>query len=100
MSVTAFPVLPDGLLARPLAADDVGAVAALLEAAEAVDDAIAPPTFRGSYRVDLEGRVHPGWRGRGIGRALLGWQLERGAQVHAERHPRSRPTCPSPHTRR
>jgi mycothiol synthase len=127
MSVTALPVLPDGLLARPLAADDVGAVAALLEAAEAVDDtgehwsaedleefwvndlvdlgadgvvactadgsvvawatAIAPPTFRGNYRVDLEGRVHPAWRGRGIGRALLAWQLERGAQVHAERHP-------------
>jgi mycothiol synthase len=49
--------------------------------------AIAPPTFRGDFRVDLEGRVHPAWRGRGIGRALLAWQLERGAQVHAERHP-------------
>jgi mycothiol synthase len=49
--------------------------------------AIAPPTFRGAFRVDLEGRVHPGWRGRGVGRALLRWQLARGAQVHAERHP-------------
>jgi mycothiol synthase len=49
--------------------------------------AIAPPTFRGAFRVDLEGRVHPEWRGRGIGRALLGWQLARGAQVHAEREP-------------
>jgi mycothiol synthase len=49
--------------------------------------AIAPPTFRDAYGVHLEGRVHPDWRGRGIGRALLGWQLERGTQLHAERHP-------------
>jgi mycothiol synthase len=49
--------------------------------------AIAPPTFRGSFRIDLEGRVHPSWRGRGIGRALLAWQVERGTEVHAERHP-------------
>jgi mycothiol synthase len=48
---------------------------------------IAPPTFRDAYGVHLEGRVHPEWRGRGIGRALLAWQLERGAQLHAERHP-------------
>src|SRR5215218_400479 len=43
--------------------------------------AIAPPTFRDAYGVHLE------WRGRGIGRALLAWQLERGTQLHAERHP-------------
>jgi mycothiol synthase len=49
--------------------------------------AIAPPTFRDAYGVHLEGRVHPDWRGRGIGRTLLAWQLERGTQVHAERHP-------------
>jgi mycothiol synthase len=49
--------------------------------------AIAPPTFRDAYGVHLEGRVHPAWRGRGIGRALLAWQLERGTQVHAQRHP-------------
>ena len=49
--------------------------------------AIAPPTFRDAYGVHLEGRVRPDWRGRGIGRALLAWQLERGAQVHADRHP-------------
>ena len=48
---------------------------------------IAPPTFRSAFSVHLQGRVHPGRRGRGIGRALLAWQLERGAQVHAERHP-------------
>ena len=28
-------------------------------------------------RVFVSGGVHPGWRRRGIGRALLGWQLER-----------------------
>jgi mycothiol synthase len=49
--------------------------------------AIAPPTFRDAYGVHLEGRVRPDWRGRGIGRALLAWQLERGTQLHAERHP-------------
>jgi mycothiol synthase len=49
--------------------------------------AIAPPTFRDAYGVHLEGRVHPQWRGRGIGRVLLAWQLERGTQVHAQRHP-------------
>src|SRR3954463_15632861 len=120
------PQLPDGLTARPLTADDVDAVAALLEAAERVDDTgehldaddltewwgddlvdlsrdglavvdaggtvvgyatvMAPPTFRDAFGVYLEGRVHPEHRGRGIGRALLGWQLARGAQVHAERH--------------
>ncbi len=48
---------------------------------------LAPPTFRDAYGVHLEGCVHPDWRGRGIGRTLLAWQLERGAQLHAERHP-------------
>jgi mycothiol synthase len=49
--------------------------------------AIAPPTFRDAYGVHLQGRVHPARRGLGIGRALLDWQLARGAEVHAERHP-------------
>ncbi|WP_448625098.1 GNAT family N-acetyltransferase [Geodermatophilus sp. URMC 64] len=49
--------------------------------------AIAPPTFRDAFAVYLEGRVHPAHRGRGIGRALLAWQLARGAEIHAERHP-------------
>ncbi|WP_138759484.1 GNAT family N-acetyltransferase [Modestobacter altitudinis] len=49
--------------------------------------AIAPPTFRDAYGVHLEGRVRPDWRGRGIGRSLLAWQLERGRELHAERHP-------------
>ncbi|MGY1724342.1 N-acetyltransferase family protein [Blastococcus sp. SYSU DS0533] len=47
----------------------------------------ASPTFRGAYRIHLDGRVHPDRRGRGIGTALLGWELARGAEVHAERHP-------------
>ncbi|UOY03730.1 GNAT family N-acetyltransferase [Blastococcus sp. PRF04-17] len=49
--------------------------------------AFGPPTFRDTYRVYLEGRVRPDRRGLGIGRALLGWQLERGTEVHAERQP-------------
>ena len=48
---------------------------------------VAPPTFRDAFGVHLEGRVHPERRGEGIGRALLAWQLARGEQVHAERHP-------------
>ncbi|MGY1762324.1 GNAT family N-acetyltransferase [Geodermatophilus sp. SYSU D00779] len=46
---------------------------------------------RGDHRVLLEGRVHPAWRGRGIGRALLGWQLRRAAEVHR----RDRPELPA-----
>ena len=42
---------------------------------------------REDHRVLLEGRVHPGWRGRGVGRALLDWQLRRGAEVHRRDHP-------------
>jgi mycothiol synthase len=49
--------------------------------------AIAPPTFRDAFAVHLDGRVHPDRRGEGIGRALLGWQLARGAEVHAAEHP-------------
>jgi mycothiol synthase len=48
---------------------------------------IAPPTFRDAFGVYLEGRVHPQHRRRGLGRALLAWQLARGAELHAERHP-------------
>ena len=122
-----LPALPEGLTARPLRADDVAAVAALLAASEQVDDTgeypdaddlaewwsgwsadlaedgvavcdpaglvvgyattLASPTFRDSFDVFLEGRVRPDQRGRGVGRALLDWQLERGAANHAERHP-------------
>jgi mycothiol synthase len=36
----------------------------------------------GGLRVDLMGGVHPRWRGRGIGRELLGWELARAADIH------------------
>ena len=120
-------ILPGGLTARPLSADDAVAAAALLAAAEQVDDTgeypdaedvaewwrgwglepgrdglavcdpaglvvayatvMASPTFRDAFAVYLEGRVRPDLRGRGIGRALLAWQLDRGTALHAERHP-------------
>ena len=48
---------------------------------------MASPTFRDALAVYLEGRVRPDLRGRGIGRALLAWQLDRGPALHAERHP-------------
>jgi mycothiol synthase len=120
-------ILPDGLTARPLSADDGVAAAALLAAAEQVDDTgeypdaedvaewwrgwglepgrdglavcdpaglvvayatvMASPTFRDAFAVYLEGRVRPDLRERGIGRALLAWQLDRGTALHAERHP-------------
>jgi mycothiol synthase len=125
--VAEFPDVPQGLLARPLTAEDLAALSGLQEIAEKVDDtgehwspedlaeywlndlidlaqdsvavltaegalvgwatAFALPEFRDAYRVDLEGAVHPEWRGRGVGRALLGWQLARGAEMHADRHP-------------
>ena len=39
------------------------------------------------HHVRLWGAVHPEFRRRDIGRALLGWQLARGAVLHAEQHP-------------
>jgi mycothiol synthase len=125
--VADLPVLPDGLTVRSLRMDDAEAVAALLEAAEPLDDtgehvdaedltewwrgtpadlsrdglaahdsagelagfALTLPalTYRDVYQVFLEGRVRPDRRGRGVGRALLSWQLARGTEVHAERQP-------------
>jgi mycothiol synthase len=126
-SVADLPALPQGFTARPLTADDVAPVAALLAAAEQIDDtgeypdaedlaewwtgwdldpgrdgvavtdrsdlivgfatAMAPRTFRDPYTVYLEGRVRPEERDKGIGRALLEWQLVRGAEIRVERHP-------------
>ena len=42
---------------------------------------------RDEYALMLFGRVHPDRRGRGIGGALIGWQLARSAELHRERHP-------------
>ncbi|HEY8474070.1 MAG TPA: GNAT family N-acetyltransferase [Natronosporangium sp.] len=36
----------------------------------------------GGSHVDLLGGVHPAWRGRGIGRELLAWQLARAGELH------------------
>ncbi|TYP86900.1 GNAT family N-acetyltransferase [Blastococcus xanthinilyticus] len=47
----------------------------------------AAASFREAFRIVLDGRVHPDRRGRGIGAALLDWQLARGAELPAERHP-------------
>jgi len=125
--VAAVPVLPEGYSARPLRSDDDAAVAAVLAAAESVDQtgeypdaadmsdwwagwkadlerdglavsdaaglligyatAIASPTFRGALPVYLEARVRPDHRGKGLGRAIMSWLLERGAELHAERAP-------------
>jgi mycothiol synthase len=125
--VAELPPVPEGFTARSLSVDDAAAVAAVLAAAEPVDDTgefpdatdmadwwanwnadldrdgvavcdsaglliayatvTASPTFREAFTVDLEGRVRPDQRGRGIGRALFSWQLARGAELHAEREP-------------
>lgn len=44
-----------------------------------------PPA--GGYRMDTAGGVHPAWRGRGLGRRLLAWQLDRARQIHRETAP-------------
>ncbi|WP_233517671.1 GNAT family N-acetyltransferase [Geodermatophilus marinus] len=49
--------------------------------------AVGSRGVRDAYRVGLEGRVHPAWRGRGIGRELLAWLLERGGEQHRQVHP-------------
>src|SRR5262249_7903084 len=35
-------------------------------------------------RVFCRGGVHPGWQGRGLGRELFGWQVDRGRERYAE----------------
>ncbi|MCZ2857790.1 GNAT family N-acetyltransferase [Blastococcus sp. VKM Ac-2987] len=122
-----LPAVPAGFTARSLHTDDIPAVAALLVAAEPLDDTgefpdaddvadewtgwgvdpardgvavldaggalagfavvSASATFRDVFRITLDGRVHPDHRGSGLGAALLDWELARGAEVHAERHP-------------
>jgi mycothiol synthase len=41
----------------------------------------------GGSRARAVGGVHPGWRGRGIGRDLLAWQVGRAAEVRAGQDP-------------
>jgi mycothiol synthase len=42
---------------------------------------------RDEYALRLDGRVHPGWRGRGIGGAIVRWQLDRSGELHRARRP-------------
>jgi len=49
---------------------------------------VSPPPAGGS-RASADGGVHPRWRGSGIGRTLLSWQLERIAGLRAEHDPAS-----------
>ncbi len=51
--------------------------------------AIASPGVRDAFRVWLEGRVHPRFRGQGTGGRLLDWQVARGVQQHAELEPQA-----------
>lgn len=53
---------------------------------------VATATLPDSFRISLDGRVHPAARRRGVGGALLDWQLARGAELHAERQPEARAT--------
>ena len=47
----------------------------------------APP--EGGFRVDIYGGVHPDWRGRGLGRDLLTWQLARAGELHRDLAPQA-----------
>jgi len=42
---------------------------------------------RDVHRISSEGTVHPRWRGRGVGTALLPWVMRRAGELHAEKHP-------------
>jgi ribosomal protein S18 acetylase RimI-like enzyme len=51
---------------------------------------VVPTPPSGGFRVDLwVGGVHPAWRARGLGRAVLGWQYERATQIHAATAPQA-----------
>lgn len=43
-----------------------------------------PLRGREIQRMFLSGTVHPGWRGRGLGRRLLAWQVGRATEMHRE----------------
>jgi ribosomal protein S18 acetylase RimI-like enzyme len=45
---------------------------------------ITAPPPPGGFRVDLIGGVHPNWRGQGLGRTMLAWQIDRAEQMHKE----------------
>lgn len=130
MSETTAPVehgrQQDDVTWRPMRPEDAAAVADLLNAAEALDDAgehldvndvteqfindlvdlerdtrlgwiggdlvavgqvSVSTSARERASVRCSGTVHPDRRRRGIGRQLMTWELERGAELHGERHP-------------
>lgn len=45
------------------------------------------PAARDTQRIFLSGGVRPDWRGRGLGRRILDWQLVRAEALHKEIHP-------------
>jgi mycothiol synthase len=49
--------------------------------------ACVPTPPDGGFRLDLMGGVDPAWRGRGVGRELLDWQLRRAAEIHGDTAP-------------
>ncbi len=62
---------------------DVGTDTRLIHAADGtlVAAALVPTPPPGGHQLDIIGGVAPGWRGRGIGRDLLAWQIERAGQI-------------------
>ena len=60
-----------------LARDSIVAVERATGAIVATGLNVVPPGQETLVRSILFGGVHPGWRGRGIGRVLAGWQLAR-----------------------
>ncbi|GAA1535730.1 GNAT family N-acetyltransferase [Kribbella lupini] len=49
----------------------------------------APDVVVDVHRIHTEGAVHPEWRGRGIGSALVPWLVRRATELHHERQPGS-----------
>jgi mycothiol synthase len=47
----------------------------------------APDVVVDVHRIHTEGAVHPEWRGRGIGSALVPWLARRATAIHHERQP-------------
>lgn len=57
------------------------------EAMVAIGQVLAATEVWDEHLVGCPGTVHPDYRGRGLGTKLVRWQLQRAAEVHAERHP-------------
>lgn len=47
----------------------------------------AAPAARDTQRIFLSGGVRPDWRGRGLGRRILDWQIARAEETHREIRP-------------